>query len=605
VTTPQAPSLIWSLPPTQDPPIQQDATFANSAAALRQYRAYRDSQIRGIQKQIIDSLLSGLTGTWMQVDPNVAQVSIGQWVCSAGTVAATVTLALAAAIANAGQPLGIALTAGAPGGWVRVAQLGKVPPSITGLIAGSLPYACVNTTTGYTQGKSSLASTDYPVGTVDTAGNLSLHIQLPLGAASGGSGAFTTTSANFTQPATNATVTVTMLATAWFAVGQDLFIGGGGYYSVTSITDGTHAVLTNLGSTGNAAPGTTVSSGASVSPGGTGGGSSSGGGAKVGLSSARPNASGSGAIYCCSDIPVLYVDDPTAGAWKQFALFPGFVGPAASAYTLNGNLALSQQADTIRATIFSDALQVFSTALIAASLGASATWVVELHALFSNPFGVTFPSIDVIVANGVTTGTSNAWAMGAWAHLSGGLSLHQKQCVVAGARVSAGHDAGSTNCFPWANNYVHLRLLADGVNLHYQASTDGVVWWDWEVAATPTVSYYGFSLGNDYTSNDSICQALIYRNVLTTLTVAQSTITGVTNVSSPVITTSAAHGLQSGDMVAIHGVVGATGVNTGTGNNFNSGASLVKVLSTTTFTLPNVSAPGGYTSGGTVTLVSR
>lgn len=82
-----------------------------------------------------------------------------------------------------------------------------------------------------------------------------------------------------------------------------------------------------------------------------------------------------------------------------------------------------------------------------------------------------------------------------------------------------------------------------------------------------------------------------------------ATITNVTNVSTPTITTSANHGLSIGQLITIHGVVGATGVN----NNSTDRTWRINTVPTlTTFTIvkndnSTVSAPGAYTSGGTVT----
>lgn len=88
-----------------------------------------------------------------------------------------------------------------------------------------------------------------------------------------GLNSFTTTAANFTQPAVSGTVSVSttnlgQLNNQWMAVGQVVFITGGGYYTVSSITDLTTVVLTNLGYTGNASPGATVTSGGLVTAGG-------------------------------------------------------------------------------------------------------------------------------------------------------------------------------------------------------------------------------------------------------------------------------------------------------------------------------------------------
>src|SRR4029077_10907171 len=89
---------------------------------------------------------------------------------------------------------------------------------------------------------------------------------------SGGAGknAFTNLAVNFTQPTVNATVSINVGTTAWMAVGQVIFVQGGGYYSVSSITDLTDAVVANLGYAGNASPGATVTSGSTVAvtPGG-------------------------------------------------------------------------------------------------------------------------------------------------------------------------------------------------------------------------------------------------------------------------------------------------------------------------------------------------
>jgi hypothetical protein len=96
----------------------------------------------------------------------------------------------------------------------------------------------------------------------------------PTGSGGAGKDAFTTLTNNFTQPAVNATVSVVVGKTAFMAVGQVLFVQGGGYYTVSSITDAVTVVLSNLGYVGNAAPGATVSaSGGNVAvvPGGLAG----------------------------------------------------------------------------------------------------------------------------------------------------------------------------------------------------------------------------------------------------------------------------------------------------------------------------------------------
>jgi len=75
-----------------------------------------------------------------------------------------------------------------------------------------------------------------------------------------------TTTANYTQPAVNGTVTVNVTSTTPFVAGLGVYVQGGGYYTVQSVTNGTQMVLTNLGSTGNASPTSTVTFPALVVP---------------------------------------------------------------------------------------------------------------------------------------------------------------------------------------------------------------------------------------------------------------------------------------------------------------------------------------------------
>jgi len=81
--------------------------------------------------------------------------------------------------------------------------------------------------------------------------------------------AFTTTTSNFTQPASAAdTASIPVVDSTWMVVGQAVFVLGGGYYTVISKADATHVVLNNLGYAGNAAPAAVITSGAQISPAG-------------------------------------------------------------------------------------------------------------------------------------------------------------------------------------------------------------------------------------------------------------------------------------------------------------------------------------------------
>ena len=78
-----------------------------------------------------------------------------------------------------------------------------------------------------------------------------------------GQGAFTTTTAAYTQPAVSATVTVSVQSSAWLAVGS-LVRTPGGDYEVTALPTSTSVTLQNLGYPGAASPGAMVASGSSV-----------------------------------------------------------------------------------------------------------------------------------------------------------------------------------------------------------------------------------------------------------------------------------------------------------------------------------------------------
>lgn len=68
-----------------------------------------------------------------------------------------------------------------------------------------------------------------------------------------------------------------------------------------------------------------------------------------------------------------------------------------------------------------------------------------------------------------------------------------------------------------------------------------------------------------------------------------ASITGATN-ASPIVVTSAGHGLSVGQVVFISGVAGNTGAN---------GTFIVSAVTTDSFTLSGSTGTGAYTSGGT------
>lgn len=73
-----------------------------------------------------------------------------------------------------------------------------------------------------------------------------------------GQAAFTTTTADYVQPAIAATVIVDVLNSDWIGVGEAAFVTTGGYYVVTAKPDSTHVTLQNTGAAGNASPGANI-----------------------------------------------------------------------------------------------------------------------------------------------------------------------------------------------------------------------------------------------------------------------------------------------------------------------------------------------------------
>ena len=84
-----------------------------------------------------------------------------------------------------------------------------------------------------------------------------------------GVNAYSTTFGSNTQPAVNSAINVRMSSDGtWAAVGQIVYVAGGGFYEVLSPASPPFVTLRNLGYVGNAAPGAPIASGSAVSPAG-------------------------------------------------------------------------------------------------------------------------------------------------------------------------------------------------------------------------------------------------------------------------------------------------------------------------------------------------
>lgn len=165
-----------------DPPLVQDAEYRLDAID----RQYLDSQVRGCERHLVDSLLSGVVCTWQEVDSTSASISVGD--ATVATTHGKVAKATAALLAAAGSAYGIAVTTGVRGGKVRIAIGGRVPSTVTGLAAAAAGFARVNTTTARLEKVASYGVADWPVGIIDTSGTLAIDLPLQQGGTVAGTG---------------------------------------------------------------------------------------------------------------------------------------------------------------------------------------------------------------------------------------------------------------------------------------------------------------------------------------------------------------------------------------------------------------------------------
>src|SRR6185369_6539113 len=140
----------------------------------------------------------------------------------------------------------------------------------------------------------------------------------------------TRTTADFVQPATGASVTVSVGSSTWMTIGSPLFVQGGGQYFIRSLPSGTQVQLTNAADAGNTAAGTTIAAGALLTPGG-------GGGLAGWIASLALNSLG-GRITGDINIPLapMYNADLTSGRIAMHTAAGGAVGPVGD-YWMIGN----------------------------------------------------------------------------------------------------------------------------------------------------------------------------------------------------------------------------------------------------------------------------
>jgi hypothetical protein len=115
----------------------------------------------------------------------------------------------------------------------------------------------------------------------------------------------TVTTADFTQPAVDGDVSVEVISTASLLVGAVVYVVGGGYYTVDSVTDETTVVLTNRGDDVNADPSEVIASGAQISTAGPAGAAGAPGADGAAGVDGAPGAVGPGLVERTPRVSVL------------------------------------------------------------------------------------------------------------------------------------------------------------------------------------------------------------------------------------------------------------------------------------------------------------
>jgi hypothetical protein len=226
-------------------------------------------------------------------------------------------------------------------------------------------------------------------------------------------------------------------------------------------------------------------------------------------------------------------------------------------------------------------------------------WALTCAAQVQADVGAFYPGFGVLLANGVTPGSSLALFVGVY-QFNGYMSLASWTQNVSSQNRPSGNYFATNQLNVGASPY-YLRLLCDGTNYWHQYSlTRGFHWKTMVIQpiGTPglgTPTHYGASLGSNNGSGNST--ALI--TGLSMVPLSQIVVTNVvTSTNLFTVTTASAHQLATGASITLTALMMSTGSFSGF---FDSS---VVVTSPTSFTVPVSGASGTYVSGGLVTLGS-
>ena len=272
--------------------------------------------------------------------------------------------------------------------------------------------------------------------------------------------------------------------------------------------------------------------------------------------------------------------------------------PLVANLTVVGTMGLLQSGDSVIASTQVNNKDHHALLALPGGVTAAGPWVVTLSGNATFTRGSTYPSFGVMVANGTTAASSTGLFSGYY-HFNSNTLVPGGWTITLNTQTRPAIYYGDNTYTPDTGPF-YFRIINDGTNYIYQTSIMRGTFWRTifsnttaTVGITPT--HYGFSLG--CANGSAFASAIV--DSLSMTTISQSTITNVTSDGTLyTVTTSAAHGLITGDSVSITSVTG-----TGTSPN-NRYENTVISTGTNTFTVP----AGGaftYTSGGLSTLTSR
>lgn len=141
-------------------------------------RRYIDNQIRGCEQHLVDCVIGGVRATYARLHSSSAAVVPGDTVCLTTPVTSvqevTVTKSTLSALQAAKAVFGVVIQSAAPGGFVRVATSGALPPTLTNLTSNNPGYVRANPSTSACELVSALGPGDFAVGSVLASGWLQI-----------------------------------------------------------------------------------------------------------------------------------------------------------------------------------------------------------------------------------------------------------------------------------------------------------------------------------------------------------------------------------------------------------------------------------------------